>query len=173
MSLIFVLCLTIVFAMCSCAEIIVSGIYAADRRYSTRNSPVSFDGKYKIVTEFEDTQKYVKVVSNDKSENLLYTVPTEAPYPSQIGYRTDIYWGLSNYDFFILSGDMGVCMLKYENGSWVDGYYPKITKDTDGEYIAQLYGYVEYVNTLLSPYDINNLPEEIYQYCLERFEYKN
>ena len=161
-----VLSLSIIFIMCSCAEIIVSGIYAGDRRYSTRNSPISFDGKYKIVTEFEGNEKFVKVVSNDDKEEIIYTVSTEI-YPSEIGYPIDTYWGLNNYDFFILSSDMGTCMLKYENGSWVEDYHLEIEKNTDGEYIAQLYSYEESMEDILLPYDIKNVPKEIYDYILD------
>lgn len=162
-----VLSLSIIFTMCSCAEIIVSGIYAADRRYSTRNSPVSFDGKYKIVTEFKGNEKFVQVFSNDENEELVYTVSTEAAYPSDIGYPIDTYWGVKNYDFFILSGDMGTCMLKYENGTWTDDYHLEIKKNTDGEYIAQLSSYEESMEDILLPYDIKNVPKEIYDYILD------
>jgi len=80
----------------------------------------------------------------------------------------EVFWGTSNYDFFIYSADMGVCLLKYENGSWLEDYQLRFGKNQNNQYIASLYAYGK-----TYPYDINNLSEEIYKYYAEVFKHKN
>ena len=160
MLLVAVLCAGYMLTMCSCSDMLYQSAYEYDREHSTKSSPVSYDEKYRLVVEFEDNVKYVKVYSNDDSKNLIYTVPGESGYPADIGYPIEVYWGKNNYDFFILSGDMGVCMLKYENGIWSDKYILKIRNDQTSARIVDR----ETIPEQTMPYDIDNIPDRITEY---------
>lgn len=150
-----------ILCMCSCRNVSSEIIQENDRNYSTKDSPVSYDGKYKLSVEFEENEKFVKIYSNDGNETLFYTADDDSGYPTDIGYPIDVYWGKNNYDFFILSSDMGVCLFKYENNSWTDKYFLRIDKSSDNITGASLYfdGHTE-------TYDITNIPEKITEYYM-------
>jgi len=78
----------------------------------------SFDGQYTLVEEWRRAENHVMeahISVENAAGETVYTCPDV--------YRTWDYhgtrWGPGTLDIYALSGDIGTCLYRYEDGTWL------------------------------------------------------
>ena len=86
------------------------------REQTTRTA--SFDGQYTLVEEWRRADNHVMeahISVEDAAGEVVYICPDV--------YRTWDYhgtqWGADSLDIYAISGDIGTCRYRYEDGTWL------------------------------------------------------
>ena len=149
----------------------VKGVYH-DALESEKADKISFDGKY-IIKQENDFLKWKRnytVYNADDRDTPLYS--TSLSLMEVAGHTNDIYWGNSNYDFFIIRGNKGVDWQErvfiFKDGKWIDGCLMSLFLNDDNQPEEALLH--EYIGDDSHVYDypLDNIPQPVLDFLLRQ-----